>query len=87
MRFLLSTIPLLADVDYSETDIVFTLSGTEEITVPVDLVNDITVEPSEIFFGNIMSADGPIDNVNFFPIMATSTIRDDDGKSRSICTA
>ena len=68
-------------MDYSETDIVFTLSGTEEITVPVDLVNNTTVEPTEIFFGNIMSADGPIENVNFFPILATATIIDDDGRS------
>ena len=68
-------------MDYSETDIVFTLSGTEEITVLVDLINDTTVEPTEIFFGNIMSADGPIDNVNFFPILATAAILDDDGKS------
>ena len=74
-------------MDYFETDSTFTLTGTEVVTVPVDLVNDTTVEPSEIFFGNILSVDGLIDNVDFDPILATATIRDDDGESRSICTA
>ena len=59
----------------------FSITGTESVSVPVNITNDQTQEGGENFFGNLAAGSGTASftNIVFDPILATANITDDDG--------
>ena len=64
--------------DYIGVSMQFTITGTESVSVPVNITNDQTQEGGENFFGNLAAWSGAANftNIMFDPILATANIAD-----------
>ena len=67
--------------DYIGVSMEFTITGTESVSVPLNVTNDDMQEGGENFFGNLAAGSGAANftNIMFDPILATANIADDDG--------
>ena len=67
--------------DYIGVSMEFSITGTESVSVPVNITNDDVQEGGENFFGNLAAGSGAANftNIMFNPILATANIADDDG--------
>ena len=67
--------------DYIGVSMEFSITGTEIVSVPVNITNDGVQEGGENFFGNLAAGSGAANftNIVFDPILATANIADDDG--------
>ena len=68
--------------DYVGVFMEFTITGTEIVSVPVNITDDGVQEGGETFFGNLAAGSGAqtdFTNIAFDPILATANIIDDDG--------
>ena len=68
-------------MDFTETSDVYTITGIESVSAPVNITNDDDAEDTENFFGNLRFADGvSFSNIRFDPAIASADIIDEDGK-------
>ena len=64
-------------MDFEDFTRSFTLTGTQTVIAPVNIIDDLLFEGEENFFGNLVGQVLP--NIDYNPNQATATVIDYDG--------